>query len=86
MPSDIEADPEWTKDIKTVTFRREDEIDDIETYFIKRAAKVNKKLKNKYKRKESEWFIIDVVGKFKAQGRKKSPIPEFCQMMGIRRK
>ena len=84
MPSDVESDAEWTRDAKVVSFRREEEIDKIETFFIKHAAKVNPKLKNKYKRKDWEWHINDVVRGHKTLGRKKSPLREFRQMMGVK--
>ena len=84
IPLDIDADDKWSGDSRNISFRRNEEIDDIETYFIQKAAKINPNLKNKYKRKVPEWHINDVVRGHKTLGRKKSPLREFRQMMGIK--
>ncbi len=83
MPSDIAVSNSWSSDTKVVSFRREDEIDAIETFFILAAKKVNSKLKNKQKIKDPEWHIDGVIRGETKRGIKKTPIPEFKKMMGL---
>lgn len=83
LPLDIAEDDTWSKDFNIISERRASEIDDVESYLIRKAAKVNPKLKNKNKRKVSEWYITDVSHGHTTLGRKKSPVKEFRQMLGL---
>lgn len=84
LPIDVDNDDSWASNYKEVTHRRSCEIDDIETYFIYRASKVCSCLKNKQKRRVSEWYINDVIRGSKTKGRKSSPLKEFRKMMGFK--
>ena len=80
IPTDIEGCNNWNVADRTVSQRRSDEIDNIETFFIQKAAKANPKLKNKQKRKTPEWHIAGLVRK-KKRGIKESSLSEFKKMM-----